>query len=492
MRSILLFALFAVACDPASGTLSLLVDGEPLDGPIALGAVRAHHEAPLRVVTLRNDGEGPLAVSAVSVPDGAVLGGDAPPLTLAPGASAALTLTLAAHTDQVLDADLVLVSDDRSAPERAVPLTGRVDPWVQRALEPHPDVEAALDAEIARQGLVGLGVGVARGDTVVFLRGFGWADQEAEVPVDPDATLFRWASLSKGLTGVVAVQADAVGALSLDDDVAVLLDDYEVPATYLDGCDSSGCETPIPQEGRRVTLRDLLRHVGGAQHYDNGLALPVPPPVLTDTPETNTGIRWALDYWVDAPLVAVPGTRYAYSTFGYNLAGAAIEAALGRPFDEIVIDGVAVPLSMHSLAADRKWVDLPNRAVGYIQSGGRVRADGDTDVSWKAPGGGFLSTPADLTAFCAGLQGEVLMPRATRDAVLWAASEPAPRYALGFGVNASGTLVSHTGSQQKVKTAIAWLPEQDLCFTVMTNSTWADPWAVLTVLRQAWLAPADG
>ena len=61
----------------------------------------------------------------------------------------------------------------------------------------------------------GVAVGIAQGDRIVFLGGYGWADRENEVPVDPSATSFRWASVSKGMAALTAAQAAADGTLDL-------------------------------------------------------------------------------------------------------------------------------------------------------------------------------------------------------------------------------------------------------------------------------------
>ncbi len=360
-------------------------------------------------------------------------------------------------------------------------------PAIAVALEDRPDVVAAVEAVAQSQELVGLVVGVARGQTIVHLQGVGFEDREAEIPVDPEATLFRWASLSKGLTGIAAVQAERDGALTLDAQVADLVTEYTVPALLLpDGCADVACATPLADEQRSLTLADLLHHTAGVQHYNNGAAWPVPPLTATDDPAVNTGVAWALPYWIDAPLVSIPGAEFNYSTFGFNLAGVAVERSHDRPFDAVVIDGIAAPLGMETFAADRLWEYLPHRAVGYLRTDqGSIVPDGDNDVSWKAPGGGFLSSGADLARYCAGVQADgLLLSAALRDDVLWATTDASDGYGLGFAVSAE--MVNHTGAQQKTRTAVAWLPQDDTCFVVMSNSTYADVWSILETLRTAW------
>jgi hypothetical protein len=145
---------------------------------------------------------------------------------------------------------------------------------------------------------------------------------------------------------------------------------------------------------------------------------------------------------------------------------------------------------MSTMSADFQWVDLPRRAVGYVRDGNAITRDGDNDVSWKLPGGGFVSSGEDLTRYCAGLLGDDLIDTDTRDAVLWATGTPNEDYGLGFGVGTSGgeRLISHTGAQQKTRTALMILPDSDLCFTVMTNATWAAPGELVRGVANAFLS----
>lgn len=364
-------------------------------------------------------------------------------------------------------------------------------PAITLALEDHPAVDAAVQAVIDEDSLTGVVVGIARGQEIIYLRGFGYEDVEAQTPVDPSATLFRWASLSKSVAGVIAVQGLDPGAVSLDADVEETVPGYTVPDRYLpDGCQAAACVETLPETQRAITLKQLLTHTGAIQHYGDGLAYPVPPASETDDAATNTGIAWAIDYFKDAPLVGTPGGQYSYSTFGFNLAGVVLENQLGVSFGAAVDAGISQPLGMNTMSPDFQWVDLPRRAVGYVHDGNSIERDGDNDVSWKLPGGGFVSSGEDLTRYCAGLLGEDLIDTNTRDTVLWATGTPNANYGLGFGVGSSGgeRRISHTGAQQKTRTAMRILPDSNLCFTVMTNATWADPGGLVKAVADALLA----
>ncbi len=118
------------------------------------------------------------------------------------------------------------------------------------ALEWRPAVDQAVRDEMARQELVGVAIGVIRDGRVVYTAGYGMADREAEVPVT-DETLFRWASISKPVTAVAAMQLVEAGKLDPSADIR----DY-VPE--------------FPDKGTVITTEQLLAHLGGIVHYSNG------------------------------------------------------------------------------------------------------------------------------------------------------------------------------------------------------------------------------
>jgi CubicO group peptidase (beta-lactamase class C family) len=337
---------------------------------------------------------------------------------------------------------------------------------------------------LAREGIVGLGVGIIRSQDIVYLKGFGLEDREEVIDVDPEETLFRWASVSKGITGLASVIALHTGALSLDADIRDLDDDFRPPTHYLPSrCDEMSCAVALAPSEQVLSPRRLLSHTAGIQHYTNGLANPVPPNELTSDPAHNSGFAWALEYWVSSPLIAKPGVAFSYSTFGSNLAGAALEAAVGVSFADYVDEHIAQVIGMRTLRPDYHWEQSPRRAAGYYRDGRITRRDSDTDVSWKLPGGGFRSSVGDLARYCGALMGSVVLPEDLRDGELWAPVPPATHYALGFGV--SDDIVEHGGAQEKTRTYLRIRRNENVCLVLMTNSTWVDPEALAIEIDQA-------
>jgi len=162
-------------------------------------------------------------------------------------------------------------------------------------------------------------------------------------------------------------------------------------------------ETHVP-----ITIRQLAGHLSGIRHYD-------PDGLEFFNPVRYTNLLDALEIFDQDSLLFEPGTRYSYSTYGYNLLGAALQQAAGQPFVELVREVVFEPLSMSSSVTDHTDSIIAHRTSFYERSGGgssyhtrqsgwqsstRTVLNGPyTDNSNKAPGGGFLTTPTDLVRF---------------------------------------------------------------------------------------------
>lgn len=463
--------------------------GAAITAGATIVAPETRRYAPASALTLDIANEGGLALSITSVTIGSDFSLQFSLRSIGPGATGQITVALADTTSAGdSQSELTLTTNDPAQPEFSVAIEATVAPYIGRALVPMPSVDVALRTKMSQDNLVGVAVGIARGQDIVYLGGQGLADVANGVPVDATATMFRWASLSKTVTGAAAVIAASDGDLDLDLNISTYVADYSVPRFYLPGdCRSTSCQEELTGDERFISTRMLLHHIAGVMHYSNGLGSPNPNPIATNTPVSNTGIAWALSTWIDKPLVAKPSTAYSYSTFGFNLAGVVVERAVERPFWSFVRDRIAEPLEMTTFQPDYEWVDIPNRAVGYRPSGTGWANVGSSDVSWKLPGGGFISTAEDLTKWCAGLLGDRVLSDEMKTQA-WTPRSPANAYGLGFGVGSSNgrRLISHTGSQQKAKTAVRIYPDDDVCFVVMSNSDNASPSSVSRAVEAAY------
>ena len=220
-------------------------------------------------------------------------------------------------------------------------------------------------------GVPGLSIAVGREGRIVRAEGFGWADLEQRVPVRT-TTRFRIGSVSKPFTAAAVALLVRRGALDLDRPV------HEYVPSF-------------PAHDPPVTTRLAAGHLAGIRHY-RGLEFL--------NARRYDDVRAGLAIFQDDPLIATPGERYSYSSYGWNLVAAVVEVAAEKEFLAFMRDEVFEPLAMRSTGPDHVRALVQERARPYERGGdgGFVNAR-HVDNSSKWAGGGFLSTPEDMVRF---------------------------------------------------------------------------------------------
>lgn len=315
-----------------------------------------------------------------------------------------------------------------------------------------------IGAEIEEQEIVGLSAAVGMGGELVWTEGFGMADLENDVPAT-EHTVYRLASISKPVTATALMQLVEAGRLGLDDTISEHIPEW-------------------PEKRWPVTVRQVLCHQGGIRHY-------LDKDVRRNTKAYRSATD-ALEYFAEDPLIGEPGTRYKYSSYGYNLLGAVIEGVSGKSFVEYLESEVFPRAGTVAMQDDAQARIIKHRAKGYRRTrDGELRNSMMVDVSYKVGGGGLCSTAGDLVRFAHAVhKGELVRPE-TRD-MMWTAQKTrdgeTTRYGLGWQVGELGgqRLVAHSGSQSRVKTMLMLLPDRDLVVSVMCNTESANPRRIAT------------
>lgn len=318
-------------------------------------------------------------------------------------------------------------------------------------------IESMMKQEMEKQEVVGAAVGIVHHGEIVYLQGFGQADQRDNVPVDTDS-MFRWASISKLVTALTAMQLWEQGKLDLDADIR----DY-VPE--------------FPNKDAKITARQLLSHQGGIVHYSNGEVIETETDYDVEHPFES--VILSLDKFKESPLIGEPGAQFSYTTHGFMLLSAVVERAGGEPFAKQAHDRIFVPSGMKTMQPDYPWVDIPDRVTGYYKSRRGPRPSGDRDVHWKLGGGGFISSIEDLTLFGKEILDGGLVKEDTLK-LMWTDNPTldgdATERGLGFSIQGEGDgfIAQHSGSQNKTRTSMVLIPNQHLAVFFMSNSEYTD------------------
>lgn len=316
--------------------------------------------------------------------------------------------------------------------------------------EDYQEILLAYEAFVAQQmktdRVPGLSVAFQHGD-FFWAKGFGYADLENEVPASPESA-YRLASITKTITAVAILLLYEEGKIDLDDEVQKYVPSF-------------------PRKPWPITIRQLLGHLAGISHYRNyDVEGHIREPKTTEE---------ALAIFKDFPLVAQPGTRYNYSTYGYNLLGAVIEAASGLPYGEFIRTYIFEPLGMKSSRLDSQTDLIPNRVRGYRLLNNEIRPSEFIDVSSRFAGGGTRSTVIDLVRYGYNLiiQGKLLKPETRRMMLTSMVQKNGffTGYGMGWVVNPwhGHFYVNHSGSQQETRTHLAIFPADKLVMAIACN-----------------------
>lgn len=333
-------------------------------------------------------------------------------------------------------------------------------------------VDQAVGQQMDQQKAVGVAIGIIQSGKVVYIKGYGFEDRENQIPVSTKS-MFRWASISKTLTAIAAMQLVERGDLDLDTDIRTLVPEF-------------------PDKGMSITVRDLLCHQSGIVHYSNGKVVRSLPSYESEHPFES--VILALDMFKNSPLLFKPREKYSYSTHAYILLSAVVERAGQKRFADQVSERIIQPLKLDSLQPDYQWVKIDNRAIGYKLKDGSPVPSTNTDVSWKLGGGGYISTVGDLADYAAGITNGKLLKKETWGLVstvqVTSDGTPTP-IGLGFFVDGAGPQLrlAHDGSQEKARTRMVLYPMQRTGVVVMSNSENVNPGdfatAIFTALSQS-------
>jgi serine beta-lactamase-like protein LACTB len=272
-------------------------------------------------------------------------------------------------------------------------------------------------------GAPGLAVAVAADGKLVWSETCGFADRERRTRVGR-TTQFRIGSVSKALTAAAAGRLYQQGQLILDAPIQRYVPDF-------------------PRKSRPITTRRLGGHLGGIRHY-KGAAEAV-------NTAHYASVQASLAVFAADPLVAEPGERFVYSSYGFNLLGAAVEGAARKPFAAAVQEAVLGPLRMKRTRLDDGRSGGGRARFYEVSSNRRAVPAPPIDLSDRFPSGGFLSTAEDLARFGSGITNPAFLNRQTQ-AVLFTSQKTAggetTGYGFGFEVGESpfGRVVGHTGN----------------------------------------------
>jgi CubicO group peptidase (beta-lactamase class C family) len=282
---------------------------------------------------------------------------------------------------------------------------------------------------------------VARGDTVLFSKGYGSANLEWNMPNTP-STKFRIASLTKQFTAAAVLLLEEKGKLKVED---------LVKKHYPDA----------PAAWDNITLFQLLTHTSGIPDLNSD-------PGFSDFFLKRRTPDKVVRFFRDQPLDFEPGTQFRYSNSGYALLGLIIEKASGMSYGKFLDENIFKPLGMKDSGFDDNEKAIPHRASGYGIRAGEILNVPCIDISVFYSFGGLYSTVEDLLRWERGLfQGRLLSAGS-----LEKMTTPAKNgYAFGLyvGEKFGARIMEHTGSMWGFASRLAYYPEDAITVVALSN-----------------------
>lgn len=327
-------------------------------------------------------------------------------------------------------------------------------------------LDGLLAQQLAEYHIAGAAVSVVKDGELLMAKGYGYADVDQGVPVDPRETMFYIGSVGKFFTWTAVMQLVEQGKLDLDADINTYLD-FPIPDTY-----------PQP-----ITLRHLLTHTPGFEdRFFENLSL--------DMADVLPARDWLASHM--PARVRPPGEVAAYSNYGTQLAGYIVSRVAGQSYMDYVQQHILDPLGMERSSANSP---LPPELKGYLAIGYQT-VDGTfqrgpelVGTPAMIPAGAHAASAEDMARFmiahlAAGQRdADPAQGRILSDATVGQMHEtlyaPDPRmrgtaYGL-FDISDNGRwTIGHDGDSLGYKALMMLLPDENLGIFVVYNGEEAD------------------
>jgi len=350
------------------------------------------------------------------------------------------------------------ITPGRNLPTAPSPGQGPTNPAELEAF-----LDELLGKEMEEHHIAGAAVSVVKDGKLFFAKGYGYADLEDGVPVDPEETIFAIGSVGKVFTWTAVMQLVEQGKLDLDADINTYLD-FRIPDTY-----------PQP-----ITLKHLMTHTSG---FENRLL----ESLVSDARDLVPAREWLISHM--SARVRPPGDYAGYANYNAMLAGYIVARVSGQPYDQYIQEHILDPLGMvHSTVQSPVPPALrAHTSVGYEYEDGVFQAHPDYAAQPAGlPSGMHRASVTDMARFMiahlqdgrysdANIAEARILKEITAQHMHSTLYTPDPRLlgtAYGFfdfSDNGQRTL-GHSGYAEYMNGLLLLLPDQNLGVYVIYNS----------------------
>lgn len=306
-------------------------------------------------------------------------------------------------------------------------------------------VDALLQGLIDDKRVPGLAITVLNDGKPIFEKGYGYANLEEKIRIDPRTSVLRIASVSKPIAATALAHMVSDKIIDLDASFYTYVPYY-------------------PGKKWDFTIRQLAGHTAGIRKY-RGKEFALNKPYR---------IKESIEVFKDGPLLFKPGTSYEYTSYDWVLISLAMQEASGIPFETYVKNKVLKPLGM-DLTMTPKDIANTNTCY-YTKSGLGFRKAIPVSNFYKLAGGGFLSTTQDIAKLGkAYLDGYPLNNTILDEFLTSVIVKDKPTYyGLGWQVSEDKKgrrYYGHIGSSVGAYSNFFVYPEEQMVFAILINCT---------------------
>ncbi len=305
-------------------------------------------------------------------------------------------------------------------------------------------LDDAIQAEMKRTGVPGVGVAVVRDGKIILEKGYGLANVEHDIKVTP-RTMFQSGSIGKTFTAALIMLLAEEGKLKLTDPISAHL--ANTPASWKD-----------------ITIEHLLSHTSGLSD----------PYAKLDMRKDYTDEELiALEATI--PTLFSPGEKWQYSNMGYHLLGFIANKAGGKFYGDQLRERIFAPLGMSTRIISESDI-VPHRSSGYEPVRGVLKHQG-----WVAPrlnttaDGSLYLTARDLALWDISLYGNKVLSDKIRVSS-WTPAKlnngAATTYGYGWQLEARNghRNIAHGGAWQGFRAQMSRFVDDKLTVIVLANA----------------------
>jgi CubicO group peptidase (beta-lactamase class C family) len=315
-------------------------------------------------------------------------------------------------------------------------------------------IDQYVTAEMRRQHIPGLALGIYRRGDITRAQGYGLANLELNVLVKPES-IFQSGSIGKQFAATAIMMLVEEGKVNLDDSITKYF-------------------TRAPEIWKPIKVKNLLSHTSGIAEYESGPLIKPGAPFYLRLDFTEDQL---FDKVAALPMDFQPGEKWRYTNTNYLLLGMLIRKVTGQFYCDFLADRIFKPLGMNATRIISEEDIVPNRTSGYRLVKGEWK-----NQEWVSPtfnstaDGALYFNVIDLAKWDAALYTEKLIKKSSLDQ-MWTPfplndGKPNPaNYGFAWSIDSINghRVIQHGGAWQGFTTFIARYVDDGLTVVVLTN-----------------------